>query len=302
MRQLPRAELDLDASALRGWPLPPHERADKRTRGTVLAIGGTAMTPGAIMLAGTAALRAGAGRLQLATDRVAAPMVAVAMPEALVVPTDLSARSSLSAIVAEADAVVVGPGLLDRVQAVDVVAFVLARARADAVVVVDACCISAVVADPALPPRRGRVVITPNRDELDDLLVTSDGERPTEATVAHRYGVVVASFGRVAAPDGRSWTDPTDVIGLGTSGAGDVLAGMVAGIGARCGDAAQAACWSTLTHRLAATRLSSTIAPLGYLARELCDEIPRTIAGMSPDIRSAPRVPDAVDVDGLERP
>ena len=56
----------LTPQLLRDWPLP-ELREGKESRGTVLVVGGSRFTPGAVLLAGTAALRAGAGRLQLAT-------------------------------------------------------------------------------------------------------------------------------------------------------------------------------------------------------------------------------------------
>ena len=51
----------------------------------MLVVGGSALVPGAILLAGVAALRAGAGKLQLATVARVAPALGVAVPEALVV-------------------------------------------------------------------------------------------------------------------------------------------------------------------------------------------------------------------------
>src|SRR4051794_41763115 len=57
----------LDADALRRWPMPDLATADKYSRGTVLVIGGSPSTPGAVVLAGIAALGMGAGRLQIAT-------------------------------------------------------------------------------------------------------------------------------------------------------------------------------------------------------------------------------------------
>lgn len=95
------------------------------------------------------------------------------------------------------------------------------------------------------------------------------------------YGLTVASFGRVAAPDGRSWFDSVEVSGLGTSGAGDVLAGAAGGAAARCHDAVQAACWATLCHRVAASRLADGFAPVGYLARQLADEIAPALADVA---------------------
>jgi ADP-dependent NAD(P)H-hydrate dehydratase len=69
---------------LRAWPLPDPQ-GDKESRGTVLVVGGSRFTPGAILLVGVAALRAGAGRLQLAVDQTTAAALSIAVPEAKVV-------------------------------------------------------------------------------------------------------------------------------------------------------------------------------------------------------------------------
>src|SRR3954451_14611052 len=75
----------LDANTLWGWPMPDLTNADKYSRGTVLVIGGSPSTPGAVVLAGVAALRMGAGRLRIATAEEVACHVGVAVPEAMVV-------------------------------------------------------------------------------------------------------------------------------------------------------------------------------------------------------------------------
>src|SRR4051795_465821 len=69
---------------LRDWPLP-NPQGDKKSRGTVLVVGGSPFTPGAVLLAGVAALRAGAGRLQLAVAESTASALSIAVPEAKVV-------------------------------------------------------------------------------------------------------------------------------------------------------------------------------------------------------------------------
>jgi NAD(P)H-hydrate repair Nnr-like enzyme with NAD(P)H-hydrate dehydratase domain len=126
---------------------------------------------------------------------------------------------------------------------------------------------------------RGNLVMTPNRSELQRLL--GDDEEEPERRAAARFNATVACFGRVVSPDGSSYFDPETVRGLGTSGAGDVLAGLVAGIAARCGDGVQAAVWASLVHRLAADGLSRRIGPVGYLARELADEVPALLQQMT---------------------
>src|SRR6187431_3002211 len=70
----------LDAALLQSWPLPVDDGSDKYSRGTVLVVGGSTMTPGAVLLAGRAALRMGAGRVQVATAPEVAIPVGVAFP------------------------------------------------------------------------------------------------------------------------------------------------------------------------------------------------------------------------------
>src|SRR3954454_10099340 len=102
-------------------PLPSLAEGDKKSRGTVLVIGGSAELPGAALLAGLAALRAGAGRLRIATAARHATAIDVAMPEALVLglaeareggldPRQIEMDADLNK---RAEAVLIGPGLTD---------------------------------------------------------------------------------------------------------------------------------------------------------------------------------------------
>jgi hydroxyethylthiazole kinase-like uncharacterized protein yjeF len=259
----------------------PADDGDKFDRGTVLVVAGSAETPGAALLAATAALRMGAGRLQVATAAKTATTVAVAMPEAKVVSIDESDDGPLAELLAAADAAVIGPGLQDIDQTCRLLTMAMECSRDDAVIAVDAIGLAALptVLTPSARPHR--LVITPNRDELSSLTDERGDTRQLARSVARRFGVTVVSFGHVASPDGRVWTDTGSASGLGTSGAGDVLAGAVAGVGARCHDAPQAACWATLCHRRAAARLCETFAPIGYLARQLADELPLALAELS---------------------
>ena len=66
---------------------------------------------------------------------------------------------------------------------------------------------------------------------------------------------------------------PTRVVS--TAGAGDAhLGGIIAGLAARGATLEQAACWGVALHALAGERLAARTGLLGYLARELPDEIP----------------------------
>jgi len=63
-------------------------------------------------------------------------------------------------------------------------------------------------------------------------------------------------------------------VGLATSGSGDVLAGAVVGLLARGATLDQAAVWATFLHGSAGNRLARRLGPLGFLARELSEELP----------------------------
>ena len=69
--------------------------------------------------------------------------------------------------------------------------------------------------------------------------------------------------------------------GLATSGSGDTLAGIVAGLAARGASAAHAAVWGVYLHGAAGQALARRLGPIGYLARELLDEVPGVMRRMS---------------------
>ena len=78
----------------------------------------------------------------------------------------------------------------------------------------------------------------------------------------------------VATPAGESWCHDASQIGLATSGSGDVLAGIVAGLLSRGATLAQAAVWGVFLHAAAGRALARTHGPLGYLASQLPGAVP----------------------------
>jgi hydroxyethylthiazole kinase-like uncharacterized protein yjeF len=156
-----------------------------------------------------------------------------------------------------------------------------------ATVVIDALAMSRLTAEvTAAHHLGGRAVLTPNPSELAKTLGVEQGEVDEQpaacaARLAEAAKGVVALGGTtswVAAPDGRLWHDETGGSGLGVSGSGDVLAGIVAGLIARGAEPAQAAVWATHLHGRAGERLAASVGRLGFLARELLPEVPRVLA------------------------
>jgi ADP-dependent NAD(P)H-hydrate dehydratase len=273
---------------LREWALP-EPQGGKDSRGTVLVAGGSRSTPGAVLLAGVAALRAGAGVLQLAVVESTAAALSIQVPEALVVGLPETGSGSvagdppkrLTDLAAQARVIAIGPGLDDVEETGRLLRHLLDAARPDAAVVLDAYALGALSQDPGLlHGRRQQVVLTPNIGEASYLLDAEPGDDLTAAalTIAERYRAVVSLYGTIATPDGRAWRDESGDAGLGTSGSGDVRAGIVAGLLSRGAEPAQAACWAAWVHAVSGQRLIPRYGRIGYLARELLAEISRTLA------------------------
>jgi ADP-dependent NAD(P)H-hydrate dehydratase len=282
-------------SLLREWPLPA-PGADKYSRGAVLVVGGARATPGAALLAGTAALRAGAGKLTLAVAESVAAQMGVAIPECGAIGLPETGQGSvkaelegISSYLDRADALLVGPGLDDQDLAGELLEALLKReqkgdagSKEGAAVVLDAYALGALVSlEDQLDPWRGRLILTPNPTEAG-ILLGRDADRLEKdlAEISERFDSVVSCQGLITQPPGLApdeaelYKITTGYGGLGTSGSGDVLAGAIAGLRARGTSSAQAACWGTHLHAAAADRLASRLGPLGFLARELADELP----------------------------
>jgi hydroxyethylthiazole kinase-like uncharacterized protein yjeF len=288
---------------LRRLPLPaPDPGGDKETRGRVLVVGGSTLVPGAVLLAGVAALRAGAGKLQLATVRPAAIPLGLAVPEALVAALPATAKGEIDGAAAadvlaeyaeSADAVLVGPGIADKEAAGALVEALVPLLKADCTLVLDGAAVTALRGrEGALLSLGGRAVLTPHAGEMASALgedkAALEADAPGVARRAARhFGAVVALKGAdtyIAEPgDGAS--EAAGAVyhfggggaGLGTSGSGDTLSGIVAGLAARGATPAAAAVWGVWAHGTAGERLAGRMATVGYLARELLAEVPALV-------------------------
>jgi hydroxyethylthiazole kinase-like uncharacterized protein yjeF len=277
---------------LRAWPLPEAGSA-KDFRGRLLVVGGARKVPGAAQLAGLAALRVGAGVLTMAVAESVAVAVAVATPESGVIGLAEDERGSvtgqslerLDSALADADAILIGPGLVEPEGTKRLLRGVIAALPEHATVCLDAFALGVLseVWDDVSDRLAGRLVITPNREEARRLLELDAGsaDEPAEELtrpLAERYSAVVCCQHSIAHPDGRLWTGGSGHGGLGTSGSGDVLAGAISGLLARGADLAQATCWASYLHATAGDRLAVEIGPIGFLARDLVRRLPTVMA------------------------
>jgi ADP-dependent NAD(P)H-hydrate dehydratase len=280
---------------LRTHPLPSHEQeGDKQARGRVLVIAGSVEVPGAALLAGLGALRAGAGILQIATCRSAAPHLAIAMPEAMVVGCretadggiDPANAPRLTELASGCDAVLIGPGMMDEAAVAELTSELLKQPGAP-VFVLDAAAFATLKTGQT--PLGGRRVVTPHSGEMAKFLDSSREEVDHDPLRAARQAAaalqaVVAMKGastHIVSPQGEAWLSQNGSIGLATSGSGDTLAGILAGLLARGTDPALATIWAVFMHGEAGRRLAKRNGTFGLLAREIPGEIPSIMQELS---------------------
>ncbi|MDQ3144076.1 MAG: NAD(P)H-hydrate dehydratase [Pseudomonadota bacterium] len=278
----------LNRAELGGHPLPAVEGGDKDSHGQILIIAGSRDVPGAALLAAHGAMRAGAGKLQIAAPDVIAVPLGVAMPEAMVVGHAshrdggfaTSAIDELGKLAERADAIVAGPGLESNHAAAPLAAILLGLGKPlalDAALlhVLPECEAKARAA--SVPP-----ILLPHAGEMASLLECGKDEVEADPLgaghrCARRYRALVLVKGaqsHIVSADGACWKYDGGGPGLGVSGSGDALAGIVGGLLARGADPLVALLWGVWLHGEAGRALSKKVGPLGFLAREIPGEVP----------------------------
>jgi len=299
---LPRPR-PLTKALLARWPLPaPAGDADKEDRGHILVVGGCGEMPGAVLLAATAALRAGAGKLTMAAPRCIAQGLALAIPEARVIGLAETRTGAIAPSEArklahlgnQVSAVVIGPGMVDEHRTKAFVQALLPGFRGS-VVVLDAYAMSVVKEDRLNQP----IVLTPHCGEMAHL--TGDSKEAVlsaqlyyAVTMAARWGSCVALKGAdtfIAQPAESVLRFKGGTPGLAVSGSGDTLAGVIGGIAARGAPAIQACAWGVFLHAMAGQALARRHGPLGFLASELPQQIPRLLHALGKHCRRPRRHP-----------
>ncbi|QJF51529.1 NAD(P)H-hydrate dehydratase [Roseobacter ponti] len=224
----------------------------KYHHGHVIAFAGGVGRGGAGRLAARAALRIGAGLVTLVCPRAAVMENAMHLNSVML--RGLDDPKDLARVADErVTAFCVGPGLGTGARTRDLVAQVLARAESERdwrrpAVVLDADALTSFADDPGalFAMTHARTVLTPHEGEFGRLFpdlaqsARADASKIEVARLAAaRAGCVVLLKGPdtvIAAPDGgatvHAATYNRQAPWLATAGAGDVLAGMIAGIAA----------------------------------------------------------------------
>jgi NAD(P)H-hydrate epimerase len=278
-------QLHENSPALWDFPWPKLE-GHKYSRGHCVAVSGPAHATGAARLAARAALRVGAGLVSVASPPDAVAVNAAHLTAIMIKP--FQGAAGLSGLLSDKrlNAAVLGPGLGVSRQTRELVTAVL---KSGAAVVLDADAITSFKDEPQIlfGLLDDKCVLTPHEGEFErlfpGLLDQSASKLEAARIAAARALCVVLLKGAdtvIAAPSGKAVINANAPPSLATAGAGDVLAGLIAGLQAQGMPAFAAACAGAWLHGEAARRFGP-----GLIAEDLPEMLPAVLAGLAGALR-----------------
>ncbi|MBR0872431.1 NAD(P)H-hydrate dehydratase [Bradyrhizobium tropiciagri] len=264
------------------WSFPvPRIDGHKYARGHAVVVSGDIASTGAARLAARGALRAGAGLVTLASPRDALAVNAGALTAVMVRAVDNPIQFAELLADKRYNACAIGPGLGVNTRTRDFVHTALSAQRH---LVLDADALTSFASAPdrlfdAIKASDGQqVVLTPHEGEFPRLFSDISNKHPGRSKLervraaAERSGAVVLLKGAdtvVASPDGRATIAANAPPWLATAGAGDVLAGIIAGFLAQGVAAFEAASIGVWMHGESASEAGP-----GLIAEDLTEVLP----------------------------
>ena len=276
----PQTSENVPQSWQKSFPVPDID-GHKYARGHAVVLSGELASTGAARLAARGALRAGAGLVTVASPRDALAVNAAALTAVMVRAIDNVIQFAELLDDRRLNSVVIGPGAGVGARTRDFVHTALSAKRG---LVLDADALTSFADEPGRlfesikASHDPRVVLTPHEGEFPRLFSDISNKHPGRSKLervrdaAERSGAVVLLKGPdtvVASPDGRASIASNAPPWLATAGAGDVLAGIIAGILAQGVAAYEAACIGVWLHGEAAREAGP-----GLIAEDLPEVLP----------------------------
>ncbi|MEY8462606.1 NAD(P)H-hydrate dehydratase [Streptococcus merionis] len=255
----------VDVNFIRKVILPRPLHSHKGNYGRVLLIGGCYPYGGAILMAARSCVYSGAGLVTVATERDNIIALHAQLPEAMAF--DIEERPLLEAQLADAEVIVIGPGLGESDLAREVFTSVLSAVRSSQVLIIDGSALTLLAEKLDLVNSfAGQMILTPHQKEWERLSGLAVEDQLVEANlqalkqfpqgsilVAKRYQTQILQLGQT--PRQITIGGPYQA----TGGMGDTLAGMIAGfVGQFKNDRLDAVSAAVYAHSAIAQELSQT--------------------------------------------
>jgi len=279
--QAANTQLHENSPALWQFPWPKPE-GHKYSRGHCVVVSGPAHATGAARLAARAALRVGAGLVSVASPPDAVAVNAAHLTAIMIKPFEGAAGLAGLLTDKRQNAVVLGPGLSVGPQTRGLVAAAL---KSGAAAVLDADAITSFQDGPEslFTLLDDKCVLTPHEGEFERLfpgLLDQSASRLEAARAASARALCVVLLKGadtiIAAPSGKAAINANGPPSLATAGAGDVLAGLIAGLLAQGMAAFDAACAGAWLHGEAARHFGP-----GLIAEDLPEMLPAVLTALA---------------------
>ncbi len=270
--------------------------AQKQSVGKIFVLAGSKGMAGAALLCSQSAMKSGAGAVVLAIPSAAFPAVSRRTLEVmpLEIPSTEEGSAALSSMalftprMKWADIILLGPGLTQNAETVELVEKVISTSVKT--LVIDADGLNALAGNITLLKKRkcASVILTPHLGEFSRLtsLTAEEIEKnklDIARSFARKHNVVLVLKGAstlVAAPDGNVYVNSTGNAGMATAGSGDVLAGIIAALAGQHNSAVQAAVNGVDVHGRAGDIARDECGEMGMLASDILRRIPSVLRDM----------------------
>ena len=275
----------------------------KGTYGHLFILSGSLGKTGAACLCSESALRCGAGLVTLGIPRTLNPVMEQKLTEVMTLPLPAGKDETLSSggleeikkFAHSVKGLAVGPGMGVNEETGHIVRALWVDV--DRPMVWDADALTLLAGNPALRGKQSaEIVVTPHPGEMGRLIdkpVAWVQENRVEAarSFAEQWGVVTVLKGArtlIAAPDGRLRINLTGNPGMAAGGMGDVLTGMIGAFLVQEMEAYDAASFAVWLHGAAGDLTAQTLGPVGFLASEVMQSLPRLFREMVEEQECSP--------------
>jgi NAD(P)H-hydrate epimerase len=270
--------------------LPRNPDAHKGRTGHLLVISGSPGKTGAAAMTSMSAMRSGAGLVTLGIPESLNPVLETqvtevmtyALPETHDGMLDASGMEAVARLMSNKNCLAIGPGIGTATETGELLFNIIRQSRVP--LVIDADGLNLLARQPEiLKAVRVPVILTPHPGEMARLCKVPVAQVQADRIACARqfsklYGATVVLKGArtvISHPDGTVFVNPTGNAGMASGGMGDVLTGLIAGFVVQGYSSAVSARLGVYIHGAAADSLADQTGPIGYLATDVMERIPR---------------------------